>query len=515
LFIQNRSAVSGNNVSGTALSRRWEWTDWTLTTPESIKARQKCSALIHDGRAHLHGRGHQARVKAADGGTPLRATAPLRKVFVTTRFTGRVGNLLFGLGAVIGVASRLSAFAPTEAFALNPPSQVTVPAGELFVRFPNLTKHVRLHDDGTGEAPEIIEAHHTLFASANPRNVQQCKPCTFTLKEERANAFELAKLYELEAWVQKPPKGCVVGLVELRGYFQSFKYFRPSADNTMHSALAIAPTTQSEADAILEPARRSVPSGLVVGVQVRLGDKVKGDLAPLYAATDWEYYRVAMRHLAAALGNARSQQGTPASVAFVVTAGGTMNGSSADVALARAHLSSASEHIFFSDARSPHVDLALLRSCDGLVLSSSTLGWWAAYLSRLPAGHVVTPRHTISPKLSSNHPLVSGFEKEDYIPEEWLILDNLGNGTVKGAFDEEKAQNQLDLDSKSLAAGGLKLNASTGTDLPGSSQAVQLAFMAARRARAAARLKATQGREIRTGLLKPRRPSLGSSARSK
>merc|ERR1712070_1150977 len=113
----------------------------------------------------------------------------------------------------------------------------------------------------------------------------------------------------------------------------------------------------------------------LVGVQVRLGDKVHDEyFAKIYQRTSWDYYRAGMRALSAKLQGGDKVAG----VAFIVTAGGTMGNNSADVV--EAGLSLGAEHVFFSTATDPYVDLAVLRACNGLVIGSSTFGWWAAYL---------------------------------------------------------------------------------------------------------------------------------------
>jgi hypothetical protein len=90
------------------------------------------------------------------------------------------------------------------------------------------------------------------------------------------------------------------------------------------------------------------------------------------------------------------------------------------------------ENVFFSPAHDPHVDLAILRGCDGLVIGPSTLGWWAAYLAHLPGGGlVVAPRHIFNAALPPTHALLKGFSQLDYYPPSWLLLDNTGKGSPK------------------------------------------------------------------------------------
>ena len=390
LFIQNRSAQLGNNVSFTNLGRRFRW---SASKPPEQRHCPPPRELTRNS-----------------SGTERRS---LRKILVTSRWSGRLGNLLFEWGALVGVASRLRAIAPTEAVTSELPSLVTVPAKQLFTEFPRLS-------DGVGfVAP---------FASTYRHERNQCTACVYVLQENRANAYEEEKVRQLEAWAASPPARCEIGLVEMAGYFQSFRYFDVVADRLIRPALAtMAPSTQQEADIIISQARRAAPFGgtKIIGVQVRLGDKVRGMLKPLYAQVSWGYYRAGMRHLAHGF---RSHPGPRVHVSFVITAGGSMGNNSVDVADARRHLASSGERVFFSTAQNPYVDLEVLRRCDALIISSSSLGWWAAYLSRLPAGRIVAPRHIINQRLPRLHKLLSGFDEADYYPPTWVLLPNNGKG---------------------------------------------------------------------------------------
>lgn len=470
LFIQNRSAAGGNNVSGTSLSRQYRW---KLDTEQEVAARQRCSALIGGPFAYSN------------------ATRPLSRVFVTTRWTGRLGNLLFGAAGLMGITSRLRSIAPAEAFTVNPSSEVSVPARRLFERLPSLSQRVRLHEsDRATTSSRLGKQHHVLFASTvEPNVLKQCRPCTYIFDEDRANAFERRKLRRMEEWVAAPPKGCVLGILELVGYFQSYKYFDHILDSVIRPALAAHDATLREANAILASAReRAGPSALLVGVQVRLGDKTKGLYQHLYAQTDWNYYKRAMRHMATFLGSRGAASRRP--LAFLVTAGGSMRNNSLDISAAYRHLSSATKDgsMSFSTAHDPYTDLAVLRGCDALVISSSSFGWWAAYLAKLPPGHVIAPRHVINPKLPPQHNLRRGFDGADYYPPGWLLLDNDGNGTAReDSFEEERRRH-----ASQLARTGFRLEEFTqqgGSHKvanPWENSVINVAFAAARKARARA-----------------------------
>ena len=118
------------------------------------------------------------------------------------------------------------------------------------------------------------------------------------------------------------------------------------------------------------------------------------------------------------------------SVAFIVTAGGTMGGGGGDLADAKDHLGDVDERFtFFRAGSSAYVDLAVLRGCNALVIGPSSFGWWAAYLAKVPLGYVVAPRYLYNrslPRHHPNYPMLKGFRETDYFPTDWRLLENDG-----------------------------------------------------------------------------------------
>tara|TARA_B110001452_G_C15236153_1_gene427990 strand:+ start:365 stop:3739 length:3375 start_codon:yes stop_codon:yes gene_type:complete len=408
LFVQNRSG--DNNVSGTALHRRFKWA--------------KSGTVLRQARQHKAGAHHSLRMAAGTAGAPP-PPAPLQQLLLTAQWSGRVGNLLFEWAALVGVATRLRAIVPAaEAVELNVPSSSNVPVGELFSHFA-LESFVRK-----------LPGANASFASVYAKELEEGTACRLSVSENRPNAHDEVVMRGLEAWVASPPPGCRLGLVELVGFFQSWRYFDAAKSSIVLPALApLAATaaTRREARTVLAAARRSGGGRRtkLVGVQVRLGDKVTSSFySSIYAATGWDYYREAMRMMADAL---RGQASGNIDVAFLVTAGGSSSGNAADVAEARLHLSGAgaAETVSFSSASDPYVDLAVLRGCDALVIGPSSLGWWAAYLVQLPSGLVVAPQHIFNPDLPWQHKLRMGFREWDYYPPEWLLLPNNGTGQAR------------------------------------------------------------------------------------
>ena len=393
LFIQNRSAALGNRVSGTSLGKHFRWTNDSAFVDE-----QRCE------------RGFAVDSKRQEGG--------LQKVLISIRWSGRLGNLLFELAMLAGVVARLrTSVATVEAVTFGLPSALTVPVKELFDQF-SLTGFVK-----------VEQWEENGFDSAYSAELTACEACKLTVEERYANAYDKKLVEKLTSWVSSPPHGCTLGLIQLKGYFQSYMYFDPVAADLLRSTLlpAAAPMTAAKrhGNAFVARVRRALPVVVngghkLVGVQVRLGDKARSDyFSSIYAATSWDYYLAAMRDF-----GAKFLREGAASVAFIVTAGGSMENNTEDIADAQRHLGHG--RVFFSTSTSPYVDLAILRQCDALVLGPSTFGWWAAWLANLPEGRIVAPRQLFNPKLPRSHTLVKGFHVAEYYPASWRLLGNDG-----------------------------------------------------------------------------------------
>ena len=93
------------------------------------------------------------------------------------------------------------------------------------------------------------------------------------VKEVRANSFDRNLVYQ----VKKARCGCSDDahcLITLAGFFQGFKYFRKEVE-LVRKAFAPSPSARASADAFLMPIRsRAGSKTMLIGVQVRLGDKV-------------------------------------------------------------------------------------------------------------------------------------------------------------------------------------------------------------------------------------------------
>jgi len=66
----------------------------------------------------------------------------------------------------------------------------------------------------------------------------------------------------------------------------------------------------------------------------------------------------------------------------------------------------------------PYTDLCLMSLCDGAILSSSSLGWWGAWLQKGRTNPVVAPEHWYGPILEAVN------DCKDLYPEEWKVIPN-------------------------------------------------------------------------------------------
>ena len=73
--------------------------------------------------------------------------------------------------------------------------------------------------------------------------------------------------------------------------------------------------------------------------------------------------------------------------------------------------------VVYSRGHSAGFDMALLASCDALIISTGSYGWWAAWLA-----NKTTVYYRYWPRPGS---IISRrFTREDYFPPQWIALGN-------------------------------------------------------------------------------------------
>ena len=73
--------------------------------------------------------------------------------------------------------------------------------------------------------------------------------------------------------------------------------------------------------------------------------------------------------------------------------------------------------VVYSEGNSAAFDMALLASCDALIISTGSYGWWAAWLANKP-----TIYYRYWPRPGSH--VFARFTREDYFPPQWIGLGN-------------------------------------------------------------------------------------------
>jgi len=77
-----------------------------------------------------------------------------------------------------------------------------------------------------------------------------------------------------------------------------------------------------------------------------------------------------------------------------------------------------SEHIYFSENNSNHVDMCMMTMCDHNIIANSSFSFWGAYLNQHQNKIVICPKMYIGP---SNQ--IYQFINYNWYPKEWISLD--------------------------------------------------------------------------------------------
>ena len=87
------------------------------------------------------------------------------------------------------------------------------------------------------------------------------------------------------------------------------------------------------------------------------------------------------------------------------------------IALESVFRNRSSTSVVYSGGGTTGFDMALLASCDALILSTGTYGWWAAWLA-----NKLTVYYRYWPRPGSR--LSAMFSREDYFPPHWIGMGN-------------------------------------------------------------------------------------------
>ncbi|XP_055871046.1 galactoside alpha-(1,2)-fucosyltransferase 2-like [Biomphalaria glabrata] len=191
-----------------------------------------------------------------------------------------------------------------------------------------------------------------------------------------------------------PPRNLIV-----TGYLQSWRYFQHAQDE-IRREFTFVPSIQKEADAVLASCRSQLQNHVIVGVHVRRGDFVSpGGQKYGYGVADGSYFVKAFAKIRSLLPNQN--------ITFLVA--------SDDMTWCKNNLNDSSVKMLSEGNAGNH--FAILSSCDHVILTGGTFGWWVAWLAN---GITIYYKDFIR----KNTPLQSGFSDRDYYPPGWIGVEN-------------------------------------------------------------------------------------------
>ncbi len=179
--------------------------------------------------------------------------------------------------------------------------------------------------------------------------------------------------------------------VELRGYFQSEKYFK----HRRAELIDLFAFPDGLKEKILNKYPFLSEDTLVVGIQIRDYRK-EAPTGEFHPTLDRTYFRKAMKLF-------------PKNTIFLV--------SSNNQAYAKKCTSGVSENVIYLRGDDYIEEFYTLVLCKSFIISNSSFGWWAAWLSQSPNKKVIAP----NPWFAA--PYDFKMMQKDIAPPEWVILD--------------------------------------------------------------------------------------------
>ncbi|XP_059164103.1 galactoside 2-alpha-L-fucosyltransferase Sec1-like isoform X2 [Physella acuta] len=183
----------------------------------------------------------------------------------------------------------------------------------------------------------------------------------------------------------------------LDGYYQSWKYFDDLRDELLNKHFLLHPSLKIAANNYIKNLlkERKLEGAVLVAVHVRRGDfvrqRVKG-----YTAAPIPYYYKAMDHFRKKYGK----------VMFIICTN--------DLIWAETNLDEGPD-VHYSHETDGSLDLAIMISCDHMIITSGSYSWWAGYLVK---GEVIYYAGYPAP----NTKIGNLTSKEDYYPPYWTGL---------------------------------------------------------------------------------------------
>ncbi|KAH9513713.1 Galactoside 2-alpha-L-fucosyltransferase 2 [Bulinus truncatus] len=187
--------------------------------------------------------------------------------------------------------------------------------------------------------------------------------------------------------------------VRVSGYLQCWRYFQHAQDE-IRREFTFTPPVQKEVDQVLSTYRGRYNNHVIVGVHIRRGDF----LVPPFK--DYGYGVPNASYFTKAFAKMRSML-PKQNITFLVA--------SEDLVWCQQNLNESGIRFLPKGSAGSH--FAILSSCDHVILSGGTFGWWIGWLAN---GITIY----FSNFVIDNTPLHKGFTEADYYPPGWIGLDN-------------------------------------------------------------------------------------------
>ena len=287
---------------------------------------------------------------------------------------GRLGNLMMAYAAMVGICT-LNHKQPSECAVIANTHSIEAPIQDL----------------------------HTAFNLS----VRQT-PCNFVHKfEERyltLNGREAPIPFDDRAL--KQPSGTLYS-----GYYQSYLYHYPHAENVVKSLFTFSDSVKMEASSYIDSIRRKVPKGTrIVGIHIRLGDK--------FNLPHYDQWGLSLEYYKKAVGIMSNY--TNSNMALLFFFGGYFpNRETVETDLIHkmyTTLSNQTRYSFKEEGGNQFVAMQTLSLCDSIITASSSFSWWAAYLSN-SAKPVIAPRNIYAGTREK-------YIAESYYPLSWTLLSD-------------------------------------------------------------------------------------------
>lgn len=192
--------------------------------------------------------------------------------------------------------------------------------------------------------------------------------------------------------------------IKLSGFFQSFKYFENVSDS-IHSQFTFRKHIRQAVDAILlnikkSHLRRKRNKNLkltLIGLHARRGDMLSERNTKYgYLIADKHYFEKAMKWFRSRYRN----------TVFVVCSNG--------ITWCKKTLGGHND-VYFVEGQTREVDLAVLSSCDHMIMSVGTFSWWAAWLCKGTVIYYFPPARE-----GSKRRMKHSRNYSDYFPSKWI-----------------------------------------------------------------------------------------------